>query len=117
MTRADDTLTACGALSFSTSVWSSGVWMPEIGLTPLVGVFGAPSIELKYEVYWPPTFAEKNRSRAYLTSFEVTARFTGGLNLTPCLILTVMVFRSSEICGLPSARSGTGSVALSGLKL
>src|SRR3954467_9863683 len=91
--------------------------MPEIGFTPLVGVFGGPSIEVKYDVYWPPTLAEKNRSRAYLTSFEVTARFTGGLNFTPVLSLTGIVLRSWEISGLLAARSGTGSVPLSGLKL
>src|SRR3954470_11326537 len=89
--------------------------MPEIGLTPLVGVFGAPSIEVKYDVYWPPTLAEKNRSRAYFTSAEVTARFTGGLNFTPCLILTVTVFPPSEICAGPAARSGEGCVVSFGL--
>jgi hypothetical protein len=67
--------------------------------------------------YWPPTFAEKNRSKAYLTSLDVTSRFTGGLNFTPGLILTVTFLRSSEICALSAARSGTGSFALSGLKL
>ena len=65
--------------------------------------------------YWPPTFTEKKRSKAYLMSFEVTARLTGGPNLMPGLILTVMVFRSSEICGLSAATSGTGS-SESGLK-
>ena len=91
--------------------------MPEIGFTPFVGADGAPSIELKYEAYWPPTLAEKNRSKAYLTSLLVTARLTGGLNFTPGLILTVIVLRSLEISGFAAARSGTGSVALSGLKL
>src|SRR4051795_3416730 len=47
ITRAADTRTASGRLSLNTIVWSSGVVMPEIGLTPLVGVFDAPSIELK----------------------------------------------------------------------
>jgi len=54
--------------------------------------------------------AEKNRSKAYLTSFDVTARLTGGLNLTFGLILTVIVLRSLEISGLAAARSGTGAV-------
>ena len=81
-----------------------------MSLTPLPGDDGVPSIALKYDGYWPPTFTEKKRSKAYLTSFEVTARFTGGLNFTPGLIFTVIVFRSSEICGLSAARSGTGSV-------
>ncbi len=57
------------------------------------------------------------RSIAYLTSLDVTSRFTGGLNFTPLRILTVMVLRSCEIWGLLAARSGTGSLALSGLKL
>src|SRR3954466_4508336 len=91
--------------------------MPEIDLTPVDGFVGAPTIELKYDGYWPPTLSEKKRSNAYLTSFDVTSRFTGGLNLTPFLILTVMVLRSCEICGLLAARSGTGSLPLSGLKL
>jgi hypothetical protein len=60
--------------------------------------------------YWPPTFTEKKRSKAYLMSFDVTARFTGGANLMFGLILTVRVFRSSEICGLSAATSGTGSL-------
>src|SRR5689334_17975037 len=68
MTSADDTLTACGSFSLKTIVWLSGVSMPEIDLTPFVGADGAPLIELKYEAYWPPTFTEKNRSNAYLTS-------------------------------------------------
>jgi hypothetical protein len=58
--------------------------------------------------YWPPTFSEKKRSMAYLTSLEVTARFTGGPNFTFGLIFTVTDLASSAICGSPSARSGTG---------
>src|SRR5919197_6406355 len=83
ITSADDTLTACGSLSLNTIVWSSGVSMPEMDLTPLVGDEGAPTIELKYEAYWPPTLTEKNRSNAYLTPWLVTSRRTGGRNLTP----------------------------------
>jgi len=41
---------------------------------------------------------------------------TGGANLIPGLSLTVIVFWSLEICGSPSARSGTALVWLSGLK-
>ncbi len=48
------------------------------------------------------------RSNAYLMSFEVISRLTGGENLIPFLSLTVMVFWSSEICGAPSAMSGRG---------
>src|SRR5215218_6903128 len=106
ITSAAATTTASGRDRLNSTVWSSGVLMPEIGLTPLVGLFGAPSIELKYVPYWPPTFTEKNRSKAYLMSFDVTSRFTGGLNFTPGLIFTVIFFRSSEICGLSAARSG-----------
>src|SRR3954462_15914985 len=91
--------------------------MPEMGLKPVVGCDGAPTMELKYDGYWPPTLIEKKRSKAYLTSFEVTSRFTGGLNFTPLRILTVIVLRSCEISGLLAARSGTGSLPLSGLKL
>src|SRR5919197_1562902 len=67
MTSADATPTACGSFSLNTIVWSSGVVMPEIDLTPFVGADGAPTIELKYDGYWPPTLIEKNRSKAYLT--------------------------------------------------
>jgi len=52
---------------------------------------------------------------ANFTSFEVTARFTGGLNLTFGRILTVTVFWSAEISGSEAARSGTASVKSSGL--
>ena len=109
MTSAAATETASGRDSLSTSVWSSGVVTPEIDLTPFVGVEGTPSRELKYDGYWPLTLAEKNRSKAYLTSYDVTARLTGGLNLTFGLILTVIVLRSLEISGLLAARSGTGT--------
>src|SRR3954465_1630870 len=81
--------------------------MPEISLY-LPGLVGAPSMAAKYVAYWPPTFSEKKRSMAYLTSLEVTSRFTGGENFTPLRILTVTVFLSAEISGSPSARSGTG---------
>ena len=55
------------------------------------------------------------RSNAYLMSLVVTSRLTGGENFTPERIFTVMVLLSSEICGSPSARSGTGVSASSGL--
>src|SRR4051812_38610727 len=114
--RAAATDTASGRESLNTIVWSSGVVMPEMAFAPFVGASGVPAIELKYEPYWPPTFAEKKRSKAYLTSFEVTSRLTGGLNFTPGFILTVTVLRSFESCGLSTARSGVGSVC-PGLKL
>ena len=57
----------------------------------------------------------KARSNAYLTSLEVTSRSTGGENFTPERSFTVIVLLSSEICGSPSARSGTGVSASSGL--
>src|SRR4051794_41878994 len=91
--------------------------MPEIGLTPVVGFDGAPTMELKYDGYWPPTLIEKNRSNAYLTSLEVTSRFTGGLNFTPFLMWTVIVLRSCGISGVLSSKSGTGSLAFFGFKL
>ena len=40
------------------------------------------------------------RSMAYLMSFDVTSRLTGGAYLTPDLILTVIVLLSSEISRL-----------------
>ena len=55
------------------------------------------------------------RSMAYLTSLEVTARLTGGLNLTFGLILIVTVLLSAEIWGSPAAMSGTGLVKSVGL--
>src|SRR4051794_31970542 len=88
--------------------------MPEIGLTPGVGLAGAPLIG-QYSVTYPfGTFAEKARSIAYLTSFDVTSRFTGGLNLMPFLIFTVTDFLSGEISGGAAARSG-GFVVSDGL--
>ena len=57
----------------------------------------------------------KARSMAYLMSAVVTSRLTGGANLMPCLILTVIVLLSAEICGSPSARSGIGFCESSGL--
>ncbi len=49
------------------------------------------------------------RSIAYLMSFEVIARFTGGPNLMPSLILKVQVLPPSVGSGISVARSGTGS--------
>jgi hypothetical protein len=54
------------------------------------------------------TLWAKPRSIAYFTSAEVTARLTGGLNLTPCLMWTVTVLPSFETVGMLAARSGTG---------
>src|SRR3954454_16059582 len=115
MTRAAATPTPDGLLSLMTSVWLSGVSMPLIGLYE-PGFLGAPTMSVKYVPYWPPTFSVKKRSKAYLTSLEVTSRLTGGENFTPERSLTVTVLLSEEICGGPSARSGTGSLE-PGLKL
>ena len=57
----------------------------------------------------------KPLSIAYATSLVVTSRLTGGENLTPARILTVTVLPSEEISGGPSARSGSGVFASSGL--
>jgi hypothetical protein len=51
------------------------------------------------------------RSKAYLTSLDVTARLTGGANLMPGRSLTVIVRRSAETCGAAAARSGRGLVS------
>ena len=55
-----------------------------------------------------PTAASKPRSIAYFTSAEVTSRFTGGLNLMPFRMWTVIVLPSFEMVGIADARSGTG---------
>src|SRR3954452_13818907 len=115
MTSAAATPTPAGFDSLMTSVLSSGVVMPEIDLKE-PGFFGAPTMSVKYVVYSLATLAVKARSKAYLMSFEVTTRLTGGENFTPSLIFTVMVLLSDEICGGPSARSGWGSLD-PGLKL
>src|SRR3954470_23837543 len=101
--------------SLMTSVCGSGQVMPEIGFSE-PGFLGAPTMSVKYVVYSLATLAVKARSKAYLTSLHWAARFTGGENFTPSLILTVIVLLSDEICGGPSARSGTGSLD-PGLKL
>src|SRR3954466_16013363 len=44
ITSAAATVAPLGWVSFRTSVWSSGVWMPEMVGMPLDGVFGAPWI-------------------------------------------------------------------------
>ena len=90
--------------------------MPEISsalpswnsLTPSMSLMNAPT-------YGPLTCLVKARSIAYLTSAVVTSRSTGGLNFTPVRILIVSVLPSSEISGAPSARSGSGLIASSGL--
>jgi hypothetical protein len=56
------------------------------------------------------------RSIAYLMSADVTARSTGGEKRTPARRRTVTVLPSGLTSGRAAARSGTGSVALSGLK-
>ena len=57
---------------------------------------------------------EKNpRSIAYLMSFVVTARSTGGENFHPSLILTVTVQPSSATCGSLSASWGSLTAASS----
>src|SRR3954454_24402302 len=114
MTSAAATPTPAGLESWMTRVWSSGVVMPEIDLKE-PGFFGAPTMSVKYVVYSLATLAVKARSKAYLTSLEVTSRLTGGPNFTPLRIMTVIVLLSDEICGSPSARSGTGFSASPGL--
>jgi hypothetical protein len=61
------------------------------------------------------TELKKPRSTAYLTSLDVTTRSTGGENFTPSLIFTVTTLPSSEICGSPSARSGSALTGVVGL--
>ena len=46
ITSAAATATAGGSLSLKTIVWSSGVVMPEIGLTPFVG-FGGRALDAR----------------------------------------------------------------------
>ena len=55
------------------------------------------------------------RSIAYLTSFAVISRLTGGANLTPFRSFTVTVFLSSEISRLALGEVGHG-LSSSGLK-
>ena len=50
ITSAAATVTAVGLVSLKTIVLSSGVVMPEIGLTPFVGSVGTPSMSAKYEL-------------------------------------------------------------------
>jgi hypothetical protein len=52
------------------------------------------------------------RSSAYSTSSAVTSRSTGGLNLTPFLMSTVIRLSSFEISHGPAARSGVGGWAV-----
>src|SRR4051794_39508363 len=114
ITSAAATPTPAGLDSLITSVWSSGVVMPEIDLKE-PGLVGAPTMSVKYVVYSLATFAVNARSKAYLTSLEVTSRLTGGENFTPVRSLTVIVLLSLEICGMDAARSATGCSASSGL--
>src|SRR4029079_8472387 len=98
------------SLSLKTMVVSSGVSIPEIGLmSPLLGLSGVPRIELNQAPAYPlGTSLENARSKAYLMSFVVTTRFTGGAYLMPGLMCTVIVLVSAETSGGPVARSGTG---------
>ena len=74
---------------------------------PLVGFDGAPTMSPKYCVaYAFGTFSLNARSKAYLMSSHLTARLTGGENLTPSCSLIVMDLPSSAISGSPSAMSG-----------
>jgi hypothetical protein len=50
MTNAAATVAAVGRLKRSTTVRSSGVWMPGIRSTPFDGACGAPRMAPKYEV-------------------------------------------------------------------
>src|SRR4051794_23995354 len=111
------TVAAVGLVSLMTSVWSSGVWKPEIGLPSAFFLAAStPSTVAKYEGAYPLATVELNpRSSANLTSFDVAARFTGGLNLTPWRTLIVIVLPSLEICGSEAAKSGTALVVSSGL--
>ena len=73
------------------------------GATPCL----APSRPPKYEpTYALATVLKKPRSIAYLTSREVTSRFTGGEKRTPWRIFTVTVRPSGETTGGLEARSG-----------
>src|SRR6476659_1347133 len=106
ITSAAATVAPFGWLSFSTSVLASGHWMPGMLGMFFVGVFGAPMIVPKYPVaYGFGTLALKTRLIAYLMSLHWTSRLTGGENLMPFLILTVIVLPSAEIFGAPSAVS------------
>src|SRR5690242_18971211 len=89
--------------------------MPAMFGTVFVGAVGAPLITPKYAVAYPlATDDAKPRSIAYLTSADGTSRLTGGLNLIPCLIFTVIVRPFFDTVGIAAARSGTG-VTLFGL--
>src|SRR3954447_23359570 len=92
-----------------TRVRSSGVWIPGIGFNG-PGFFGAPTMSAKYVVYSLLTLEVNARSKAYLTSREVTSRLTGGEKRTPLRSLTVIVLASAETSGGPAARSGTSCV-------
>lgn len=92
-------------------MWGSGVSIPEIGSGNWGGVLGAPWSTEKYAPAYPlATLVAKPRSIAYLTSAEVTSRFTGGLKWTPCFRVTVTVLPSFETVGMLTARSGSSSV-------
>ena len=90
--------------------------MPEIGLTPLVAVFGAPSIEPKYV---PAYAAHVLRERALERVLDVLRRHLAvhrRANFTPLRILTVTVLLSYEICGSSAARSGPDPWRVVGLE-
>jgi hypothetical protein len=99
-----------GCCSLKTSVVEFGVSMPRMSGTVLVGFVGAPTRSPKYaETYPVATLVSKPRSIAYLTSADVTSRFTGGLKRTPLRMCTVTVLPPFETVGMRAARSGTAS--------
>src|SRR4051794_30295522 len=107
-----------GCVSLKTIVWSSGVWMPLMSGATVGSFLTAawaslkPSSAPRYtEVYPFATPGKMLRSIAYLTSLDVTSRFTGGLNLIPLCRWKVIVLSSDDTSGAPSARSGDGWVS------
>ena len=82
--------------------------MPRMFGTVVGGFVGAPTTSPKYAGTYPfATLEAKPRSIAYLTSADVTSRFTGGLKRTPLRMRTVTVRPSPETVGMAAARSGT----------
>src|ERR1700761_4490312 len=81
------TTCACGLVRWNTIVVLFGVVIPGTG-PPLA--LDAPSTEAKYVMYGFATLGFQPRSIAYATSFDVTVRLTGGLNLTVGWVWTVM---------------------------
>src|SRR3954447_26828458 len=118
ITSAAATRGATAFVSLMIRVWSSGVSRPANGLSLEIGTGDAraPSISAKYEVECPDvTFVVNARSMAYLTSFEVTSRSTGGENFMPDFSLMVICLLSDDSSGSEAATSGTGLSASPGL--